>query len=216
MKEIKYTKEDLKNIEKEINTLIKLVESNLDKFSLYNYKVYSFFDELYKYSQKIGKDYNLDNVYRFLEDTWDVWEQDEKYENLLGYCTEHQYNRTSSRYLTNYLINDYTHNVNLENRKHYNYDVDLNSFTGMLYELDINNICCISDFFENLKNANKTSLCRYIQDYVYSVDSFIKDIQECKEYIQDFINARDNIESYKSLCNLENYLEYIENNEMEF
>lgn len=216
MKEIRYTKNDLLEIEKEVNKLIKLVKSNLDKFSLYNYKVYDFFDELYNYSKEVGKDYNLDNVYSFLESNYDLWEQDEKYENLLENCTEHQYNRTSSRYLTNYLITDYTHDVNLKNRKHYNYDVDLNSFTGMLYELDINNICCISDFFENLKNANKTSLCRYIQDYVYSVDSFIKDIQECKEYIQDFINARNNIESYKSLCNLENYLDYLENNEMEF
>lgn len=43
MKEIKYTKEDLKNIEKEVNNLIELVESNLDKFSLYNYKIYNFF-----------------------------------------------------------------------------------------------------------------------------------------------------------------------------
>ena len=216
MKEIKYTKEDLKNIEKEINTLIELVESNLDKFSLYNYKVYNFFDELYKYSQKIGKDYNINNVYSFLEDTWDVWEQDEKYENLLENCTEHQYNRTSSRYLTNYLITDYTHDVNLKNKKHYNYDVDLNSFTGILYELDINNICCISDFWDNLKKANKTSLCRYIQDYVYSVNDFIKDIKEVTEYVTDIIQARENIENYKSLCNLENYLEFLENNEMEF
>lgn len=216
MKEIKYTKEDLKNIEKEINTLIELVESNLDKFSLYNYKVYNFFDKLYKYSQKIGKDYNINNVYSFLEDTWDVWEQDEKYENLLENCTEHQYNRTSSRYLTNYLITDYTHDVNLKNKKHYNYDVDLNSFTGILYELDINNICCISDFWDNLKKANKTSLCRYIQDYVYSVNDFIKDIKEVTEYVTDIIQARENIENYKSLCNLENYLEFLENNEMEF
>lgn len=216
MKEIKYTKENLIEIEKEVNKLIELIENNLDKFSLYNYKVYNFFDELYNYSQKIGKNYNIDNVYSFLESNWDIWEQDRDYENLLENCTEHQYNRTSSMYLTNYLINDYTHDVNLKNKKHYNYDVDLNSFTGMLYELDINNICCIADFWENLKKCNKTSLCRYIQDYVYSVDSFIRDIQECKEYIQDFINARDNIESYKSLCNLQDYLEYLENNEMEF
>lgn len=216
MKDLKYTKNDLLEIEKEVNTLIELVESNLDKFSLYNYKVYSFFDELYRYSRKIGKEGNINNVYSFLEDTWDVWEQDEKYENLLENCTEHQYNRTSSRYLTNYLITDYTHDVNLKNKKHYNYDVDLNSFTGILYELDINNICCISDFWDNLKKANKTSLCRYIQDYVYSVNDFIKDIKEVTEYVTDIIQARENIENYKSLCNLENYLEFLENNEMEF
>ena len=216
MKEIKYTKEDLKNIEKEVNNLIELVESNLDKFSLYNYKVYKFFDELYKYSQKIGKEGNINNVYRFLEDTWDVWEQDEKYENLLENCTEHQYNRTSSRYLTNYLITDYTHNVNLENRKHYNYDVDLNSFTGFLYQLDVINICCIGDFWKNLKKCNKVHLCLYIQEYVYSVNDFIRDIKEVTEYVTDIIQARENIENYKNLCNLENYLDYLEVNEMEF
>lgn len=216
MKDLKYTKNDLLEIEKEVNTLIELIETNLDKFSLYNYKVYSFFDELYRYSREIGKEGNINNVYSFLEDTWDVWEQDEKYENLLENCTEHQYNRTSSRYLTNYLITDYTHDVNLKNKKHYNYDVDLNSFTGILYELDINNICCISDFWDNLKKANKTSLCRYIQDYVYSVNDFIKDIKEVTEYVTDIIQARENIENYKSLCNLENYLEFLENNEMEF
>lgn len=216
MKNLKYTKNDLLEIEKEVNTLIELINSNLDKFTLYNYKVYNFFDELYHYSREIGKEGNINNVYSFLEDTWDVWEQDEKYENLLENCTEHQYNRTSSRYLTNYLITDYTHDVNLKNKKHYNYDVDLNSFTGILYELDINNICCISDFWDNLKKANKTSLCRYIQDYVYSVNDFIKDIKEVTEYVTDIIQARENIENYKSLCNLENYLEFLENNEMEF
>lgn len=104
MKDLKYTKNDLLEIEKEVNNLIELIETNLDKFSLYNYKVYSFFDELYRYSREIGKEGNINNVYSFLEDTWDVWEQDEKYENLLENCTEHQYNRTSSRYLTRYII----------------------------------------------------------------------------------------------------------------
>lgn len=216
MKDLKYTKENLIEIEKEVNKLIELVESNLDKFSLYNYKVYNFFDELYKHSKKIGKDYNLDNVYSFLESNWDLWEQDEKYENLLNNCKEYQYARISSRYLTNYLITDYTHDVNLKNKNHYNYDMNLNSFTGMLYELDIHNIFCIGDFWKNLKECNKSQLCIYIQEYVWSIDSFIKDIQECIEYITDIIQARENIENYKSLCNLENYLDYIELNEMEF
>lgn len=114
MKEIRYTKNNLLEIEKEINILIELVESNLDKFSLYNYKVYNFFDELYKHSQKIGKEYDVDNVYAFLESNWDLWEQDEKYENLLENCKEYQYARTSSRYLTNYLITDYIHSWNLK------------------------------------------------------------------------------------------------------
>lgn len=216
MKNLKYTKENLIEIEKEVNKLIELVESNLDKFSLYNYKVYSFFDELYHYSQEIGKDYDVQNVYSFIDTIWSEWEEDRDREDLLENCTEHPYNRTSSCYLTNYLITDYTHKSNLKNKKYYNYDVDLNSFTGMLYELDINNICCIADFWENLKNANKTSLCRYIQDYVYSVNDFIKDIKEVIEYVTDIIQARENIENYKSLCNLENYLDYLENNEMEF
>lgn len=216
MKNLKYTKENLLEIEKEVNILIELINSNLDKFTLYNYKVYDFFDELYNHSQKIGKDYNLDNVYSFLESNWDLWEQEEKYENLLENCNEYQYNRTSSRYLTNYIITDYTHDVNLKNKKHYNYDTTLNSFTGFLYEIGINNIFCIADFWDNLENANKISLCIYIQDYVYSVDSFIRDIKEVIEYIQDYIKARENIESYKNLCNLENYLDYLEVNEMEF
>lgn len=217
MKEIKYTKENLIEIEKEVNKLIELVESNLDKFSLYNYKVYDFFDELYKcYKKKMGKDYDIDSVYSFLESTWDIWEQDRDYENLLENCTEHQYNRTSSRYLTNYLITYYIQDVNLNNKEYYNYDINLNSFTGFLYEIGINNICCIGNFWNNLKNVNKSQLCRYIQEYVYSVDSFIKDIQECKEYIQDFIIARENIEHYKNMCNLDNYLDYLETNEIEF
>jgi hypothetical protein len=216
MKEIRYTKNDLLEIEKEVNNLIELINSNLDKFTLYNYKVYDFFNELYKHSQKINKDYNLDNVYSFLESNWDIWEQDKKYENLLENCKEYQYNRTSSRYLTNYIITDYTHDVNLKNKKHYNYDTTLNSFTGFLYEIGIINICCISDFWENLKKSNKSQLCLYIQEYVYSINDFIKDIKEVIEYIQDFIKARENIENYKSLCNLENYLEYLELNEMEF
>ena len=215
MKDLKYTKNDLLEIEKEVNTLIELVESNLDKFSLYDYKVHSFFDELYHYSKEIGKDYDVQNVYNYIDKIWSEWEYDRNNENLLGYCDEKQFGRTSKCYLTNNLIIDYILDVK-DNKSWCNYDTYLNSFTGLLEELDILNIACIGYFWENLKNANKTSLCRYIQDYVYSVDSFIKDIQECKKYIQDYIQARENIENYKSLCNLENYLDDLENNEMEF
>lgn len=216
MKNLKYTKNDLLEIEKEVNKLIELIENNLDKFSLYNYKVYSFFDELYHYSREIGKDYDVQNVYNYIDTIWSEWEEDRDRENLLENCTEHPYGRTSSCYLTNYLITDYTHDVNLKNKEHYNYDTTLNSFTGMLYELDIHNIFCIGDFWKNLKECNKSQLCIYIQEYIWSIDSFIKDIQECIEYITDIIQARENIENYKSLCNLENYLDYIELNEMEF
>ena len=52
MKDLKYNKTDLIAIKGKIDKIINLVSNNLDKFDLYNYKVYDFFDELYKYSKE--------------------------------------------------------------------------------------------------------------------------------------------------------------------
>lgn len=43
MKEIRYTKNDLLEIEKEVNTLIELIENNKSYLGLYDYKVHDFF-----------------------------------------------------------------------------------------------------------------------------------------------------------------------------
>ena len=67
-----------------------------------------------------------------------------------------------------------------------------------------------------LKYCDKKDLIDFIYTYICSVDSLKESIEYFKEQIQDIINARKNIENYKSLCNLENYLEYLEANEMEF
>ena len=211
MKEIRYTKNDLLEIEKEVNNLIELIENNKSYLGLYDYKVHDFFSEVYKYiSENNLKIENLEDIIQdYLDMSWYLYSEDCKNLNLLNNCEENPIGWTSKRYLTNDIINDRID-------KDWNIESDYNEFTQLLYFLDIKDFKEMKYFFTRLKNCDKKELVDFIYTYICYIDSLKESIEYFKEQIQDIINARKNIENYKNNCNLEDFLLYSELNEMEF
>ena len=207
MKNIKYTKENLIEIEKEINVIIELIENNKNYLTLYDYKVPDFFNDIYNYIIKNDlKIENLeDKIQDYLDMSWDIYLEDSKLMNLLNNCEENFIDLISKHYLTNDIINDRID-------ENWNIEYDYNEFTQLLYFLDIKDIKEIKYFFTRLKNCDKIELIDFIYTYICSIDSLKESIEYFKERIQDIINARKNIESYKNNCNLEDFLLYLELN----
>lgn len=210
MKDLKYTKEELRELEKEINVIIELIENNKNYLDLYDYKVHDFFSDVYNYIVKNDlKAENLeDKIQDYLNMSWDIYSEDCKILNLLNNCEENSIGWTSKHYLTNDIINDRID-------ENWNIESDYNEFTQLLYFLDIKDIKEMKYFFTRLKNCDKKDLINFIYTYICSVDSLKESIEYFKEQIQDIINARKNIENYKNNCNLEDFLLYSELTEME-
>lgn len=208
MKNLKYTKENLIEIEKEINVIIELIENNKNYLTLYDYKVPDFLMIfIIKNDLKIE---NLeDKIQDYLDMSWNIYSEDSKLMNLLNNCEENFIDLTSKHYLTNDIINDRI-------EENWNIEYDYNEFTQLLYFLDIKDIKEIKYFFTRLKNCDKIELIDFIYTYICSIDSLKESIKYFKERIQDIINARKNIESYKNNCNLKDFLDYLNLNEMEF
>ena len=146
-----------------------------------------------------------DKIQDYLDMSWNIYSEDSKLMNLLNNCEENFIDLTSKHYLTNDIINDRID-------EYWNIEYDYNEFTQLLYFLDIKDIKEIKYFFTRLKNCNKIELVDFIYTYICSIDSLKESIKYFKERIQDIINARKNIESYKNNCNLEDFLLYLELN----
>ena len=209
MKNFKYNNNDLIEIKDKINKIINLVSNNLDKFNLYNYKVYDFFDELYKYSKENNINLSYADVYDYLDMEYYFYEDNLKSGNLLKECKEVQFNRTSNLFLINDVINDW---LNAE----YNIEEYYNEFTLLLYFLEIYNIKDLKEFENKLKTCNKRELINFIYENICNIDSLKDSIDIFKEKIENIIDARINIEKAKKDVNLLNFLEYLKTNDIEY
>lgn len=209
MKDLKYNKTDLIEIKSKIDKIINLVSNNLDKFDLYNYKVYDFFDELYKYSKENNINLSYADVYDYLDMEYYFYKDNLKSGNLLKECKEVQFNRTSNLFLINDVINDW---LNAE----YNIEEYYNEFTLLLYFLEIYNIKDLKEFENKLKTCDKRELINFIYENICNIDSLKDSIDIFKEKIENIIDARINIEKAKKDVNLLNFLEYLETNDIEY
>ena len=209
MKNFKYNNNDLIEIKDKINKIINLVSNNLDKFNLYNYKVYDFFDELYKYSKENNINLSYADVYDYLDMEYYFYEDNLKSGNLLKECKEVQFNRTSNLFLINDVINDW---LNAE----YNIEEYYNEFTLLLYFLEIYNIKDLKEFENKLKTCNKRELINFSYENICNIDSLKDSIDIFKEKIENIIDARINIEKAKKDVNLLNFLEYLKTNDIEY
>ena len=209
MKDLKYNKTDLIAIKGKIDKIINLVSNNLDKFDLYNYKVYDFFDELYKYSKENNINLSYADVYDYLDMEYYFYEDNLKSGNLLKECKEVQFNRTSNLFLINDVINDW---LNAE----YNIEEYYNEFTLLLYFLEIYNIKDLKEFENKLKTCDKRELINFIYENICNIDSLKDSIDIFKEKIENIIDARINIEKAKKDVNLLNFLEYLKTNDIEY
>lgn len=209
MKNFKYNNNDLIEIKDKINKIINLVSNNLDKFNLYNYKVYDFFDELYKYSKENNINLSYADVYDYLDMEYYFYEDNLKSGNLLKECKEVQFNRTSNLFLINDVINDW---LNAE----YNIEEYYNEFTLLLYFLEIYNIKDLKEFENKLKTCDKRELINFIYENICNIDSLKDSIDIFKEKIENIIDARINIEKAKKDVNLLNFLEYLKTNDIEY
>lgn len=209
MKNFKYNNNDLIEIKDKINKIINLVSNNLDKFDLYNYKVYDFFNELYKYSKENNINLSYADVYDYLDMEYYFYEDNLKSGNLLKECKEVQFNRTSNLFLINDVINDW---LNAE----YNIEEYYNEFTLLLYFLEIYNIKDLKEFENKLKTCDKRELINFIYENICNIDSLKDSIDIFKEKIENIIKARINIEKAKKDVNLLNFLEYLKTNDIEY
>ena len=209
MKNFEYNKTDLIAIKGKIDKIINLVSNNLDKFDLYNYKVYDFFDELYKYSKENNINLSYADVYDYLDMEYYFYEDNLKSGNLLKECKEVQFNRTSNLFLINDVINDW---LNAE----YNIEEYYNEFTLLLYFLEIYNIKDLKEFENKLKTCDKRELINFIYENICNIDSLKDSIDIFKEKIENIIDARINIEKAKKDVNLLNFLEYLKTNDIEY
>lgn len=209
MKDLKYNKTDLIAIKSKIDKIINLVSNNLDKFDLYNYKVYDFFNELYKYSKENNINLSYANVYDYLDMEYYFYEDNLKSGNLLKECKEVQFNRTSNLFLINDVINDW---LNAE----YNIEEYYNEFTLLLYFLEIYNIKDLKEFENKLKTCDKRELINFIYENICDINSLKDSIDIFKEKIENIIDARINIEKAKKDVNLLNFLEYLKTNDIEY
>ena len=209
MKNFKYNNNDLIEIKDKINKIINLVSNNLDKFNLYNYKVYDFFDELYKYSKENDINLSYTEVYYYLDMEYYFYKDNLKSGNLLKECKEVQFNRTSNLFLINDVINDW---LNAE----YNIEEYYNEFTLLLYFLEIYNIKDLKEFENKLKTCDKRELINFIYENICNIDSLKDSIDIFKEKIENIIDARINIEKAKKDVNLLNFLEYLKTNDIEY
>lgn len=209
MKNFKYNNNDLIEIKSKIDKIINLVSNNLDKFDLYNYKVYDFFDELYKYSKENNINLSYADVYDYLDMEYYFYEDNLKSGNLLKECKEVQFNRTSNLFLINDVING---RIDAE----YNIEEYYNEFTLLLYFLEIYNIKDLKEFENKLKTCDKRELINFIYENICNIDSLKDSIDIFKEKIENIIDARINIEKAKKDVNLLNFLEYLETNDIEY
>jgi hypothetical protein len=209
MKNLKYNKTDLIAIKSKIDKIINLVSNNLDKFDLYNYKVYDFFNELYKYSKENNINLSYADVYDYLDMEYYFYEDNLKSGDLLKECKEMQFNRTSKLFLINDVINDW---LNAE----YNIEEYYNEFTLLLYFLEIYNIKDLKEFENKLKTCDKREIINFIYENICNIDSLKDSIDIFKEKIENIIDARINIEKAKEDVNLLNFLEYLKTNDIEY
>lgn len=222
-------KEILK-IKNYLKDLVIFYDKNKNCLSLFDFKVYKFFNQIWK-NEKIIKHFNItdNDIYNYLEIEYQIFIDDYKYNELLDFK---QFNSTSKNYFvySNYIKVDYN---NSDVEIGYNY----NNLTIVLSELYQNDYTI--NLFENLKKLyvdlennkffkiNKKIIAlihdEEIIDNFLSYEIIMKELKELKSIFLEFYKSYKFIENSKNNITFNNFLsdyfytdisEYVEKTEL--
>ncbi len=207
MEKMEIQKQQLTAINKKVKNLIEMYSKHKQVFGHYNYKVHSFFYELYK------NDYVLeflgitnDDVTRYLNDRWDLYQDYIRYSNVNFTGKEKQFNRTSWHFLAEsyYLDNTY-----------FKYD---DSFNNIFEHLGINSDNIFTAFQEIQKLFNGKNLLKLLQavqiefyynDWDTTLNCIIEYLDDIKNDFLDYMKFYYFIQQQKSYIDIYDFLEYV-------